>query len=700
MQKLSLDVKKTKALLVGVSDYKSLDPIIPALGNIEDLIELLTDAQLLGLPRENITRILNKTNDEIEDKILEFLDNEDNANFETLLFYYVGHGIRESAVNKELYLTGINSKKKTLKISAIAYNSIKTHIENSNWQQRIVILDACHSGLAAMGEEEKHFTEAEMDIQGTYVLTSAGDEKSFFDSHERHTFFSGELIKLLRNGLPKHQPCLSLDDIFLHLEKSLKQSTPKKKSNLNAREFFFFRNLQYDKAAMLTREATQLFEAGQYDEAIAYYEKALVELIRQKNHDIERIDKIKSEIETAELHQEVKSKLRLSIEKEFAAKTSALQERIEQLEAAKSQLDFKLKNTVPAASYEALKTQKAEIEKALAGKMSDLQERIRQLEALSSQLEAKLKTTVPAADYEALKNQKTEIEKALAKEKKDLQKALTRIAELEQELKEILSPPRPAELKDLIFIKGGLFQMGSSENDAEKPIHQVTLTDFYMGKYPVTVEAFEQFIKATNYQTDADKDGGSYIWDGKEWKKKSGVNWKCEVDGSPRPRNDYNHPVIHVSWNDAVAYCAWLSEQTGKNYRLPSEAQWEYAAGGGSNNRTKWAGTNSESELEKYAWFNKNSKNKTHPVGELAPNQLGLYDMSGNVWEWCQDEWHSNYEGAPDDGSAWETVSGSGRVGRGGSWYSNARSCRVAYRRSGTPGYRGDFLGFRVVFVP
>ncbi|MFM9946975.1 MAG: formylglycine-generating enzyme family protein [Saprospiraceae bacterium] len=253
---------------------------------------------------------------------------------------------------------------------------------------------------------------------------------------------------------------------------------------------------------------------------------------------------------------------------------------------------------------------------------------------------------------------------------------------------------------DMIFVEGGHFQMGGDGHDYEKPIHEVTLSDFYIGKCPVTVGEFETFIQATSYQTDADKKGTSLVFESGSWNDKSGVNWKCGVDGSPRPRNDYNHPVIHVSWNDAVAYCAWLSEQTGKNYRLPSEAQWEYAAGGGSNNRTKWAGTNSESELEKYAWFNKNSKNKTHPVGELAPNQLGLYDMSGNVWEWCQDEWHSNYEGVPTDGSAWETGSGSDRVLRGGSWGSSAGRCRVAYRGNDAPGYRHDNLGFRVVFVP
>lgn len=683
MQKLSLDVRKTKALLVGVSDYKSLDPIKPALGNIEDLIQLLTDEQLFGLPFGNITAILDKTNDEIEEKIIEFLENEENANFETLLFYYVGHGIRESAVNKELYLTGINSRKKTLKTSAIAYNSIKNHIENSNWQQRIVILDACHSGLATMGDEDKHFTEAEIDIQGTYVLASAaGDEKSFFDPTERHTFFSGELIKLLRNGLPKHQPFLSLDDIFLHLEKNLKQSTPKKNSNLNVHNFFFFRNLQYDKAAMLTREAMQLFEGGKYDESIKQYERVLVELIRPKNRDLERIDKINTDIEIAELYLEIKNKITPDIEKVFAAKTKELQERIEQLEAAKNELENQLKTTVSAAGYETLKNQKTEIEKGLAKEKQDLQKALAQVAALEQ-------------ENKQLRGELKGVQNNLANETEGFVKAM-------QNFNNAVEPKTYIEKTgnanaDMIFIKGGHFQMGSDDNEAEKPIHKVMITDFYMGKYPVTVGEFKQFIEAISHQTDADKDGGSNLWDGKKWEKRSGVNWRCGVDGRLLPHSDFNHPVIHVSWNDGIAYCDWLSQQTGKTFGLPTEAQWEYAAGGGSTNRTKWAGTNKENELGKYAWFDKNSRNKTHPVGELTPNQLGLYDMSGNVWEWCND-WYDTYSPATDINPKGPSK-GSGRVLRGGSWDGRAGGCRVAYRDSDSPGYRNYYIGFRVVLV-
>jgi len=254
---------------------------------------------------------------------------------------------------------------------------------------------------------------------------------------------------------------------------------------------------------------------------------------------------------------------------------------------------------------------------------------------------------------------------------------------------------------DIIFIKGGTFKMGSDDSDSfdrEKPIHEVTVSDFYIGKYQVTVNDFKQFIDATSYKTDADKGDGSYIWNGKDWKKTAGVNWLCDVGGNKRRETDYNHPVIHVSWNDAVAYCLWLSEKTKQNYRLPTEAEWEYAARGGNVGTRHgvslhYAGSDNVDEV---AWYSSNSDGKTHPVGQKKPNQLGIYDMSGNVWEWCQDDWHGNYEGAPTDGTAWGDGTGSARVLRGGSWDGNARFVRVAHRINDTPDNRDDVIGFRL----
>ncbi|MDX2247207.1 MAG: SUMF1/EgtB/PvdO family nonheme iron enzyme [Bacteroidia bacterium] len=263
-----------------------------------------------------------------------------------------------------------------------------------------------------------------------------------------------------------------------------------------------------------------------------------------------------------------------------------------------------------------------------------------------------------------------------------------------------VSPKVNFPLPEMILIKGGTFEMGSDNGkDREKPIHKVTVSDFWLGKTAVTVSTFSAFITATGYKTDAEKEDGSYIWTGSDWKKKAGVNWRCDALGKIRAENEWNHPVIHVSWNDAKAYCDWLSKETGQQWRLPTEAEWEYAAGGGSEQRTIYAGTNNESELGEYAWYTKTTNDKgTRPVGQKKTNRLGLYDMSGNVWEWCND-WYEDYSSS-DISDPQGSEKGTSRVLRGGSWYDGAEYCRVSNRNGSTPDLRVSSLGFRPARTP
>ncbi len=250
---------------------------------------------------------------------------------------------------------------------------------------------------------------------------------------------------------------------------------------------------------------------------------------------------------------------------------------------------------------------------------------------------------------------------------------------------------------NMVLVPGGTFQMGSTEYNNEQPVHSVTLRDFYLGKYEVTVAEFKAFIDATGYKTDADKEGKSYVYTD-TWKEQNGVNWKHDTRGNLRPQNEYKHPVVHVSWNDATEYCKWLSRQTGQTYRLPTEAEWEYAAGGGNAKRSKWAGTANENDLKQYANYDgkQDGHDRTAPVGSLLPNALGLYDMSGNVWEWCADWYGSDYYKNSPSNNPTGPTSGSYRVLRGGSWYSYPQFCRVAYRYSDAPGDRFYSAGFRL----
>jgi len=157
-----------------------------------------------------------------------------------------------------------------------------------------------------------------------------------------------------------------------------------------------------------------------------------------------------------------------------------------------------------------------------------------------------------------------------------------------------------------------------------------------------------------------------------------------------------DNPVDTVSWNDAQDFIRRLSQMSGKSYRLPTEAEWEYAARSGGK-REKWAGTNNEFELRDYAWFSGNSGNETHPVGQKKPNGLGLFDMTGNVWEWCGD-WHDKdyYQSSPRNNPSGPS-SGNRRVLRGGSWYNSAWNVRTAGRYGLDLEQRNDIFGFRLV---
>ena len=242
---------------------------------------------------------------------------------------------------------------------------------------------------------------------------------------------------------------------------------------------------------------------------------------------------------------------------------------------------------------------------------------------------------------------------------------------------------------EMIFVQGGTFQMGSKDGDSvEKPVHSVTVSDFYIGKYEVKVSEFKQFIYATGYRTDAEKVGYSYVYDGSR-KKKNGVTWKCDMKGNIRPTSENNHPVIHVSWNDANIYCRWAGG------RLPTEAEWEYAARGGNKSKGyKYSGSNN---IKDVAWYEGNSSRKTHLVGTKQANEIGIYDMSGNVWEWCNDWFDKNYYSKGYSRNPRGAYSGSYRVLRGGNWRSYIGGCRVADRGKGAPDSSLNSPGFRLV---
>ena len=233
-----------------------------------------------------------------------------------------------------------------------------------------------------------------------------------------------------------------------------------------------------------------------------------------------------------------------------------------------------------------------------------------------------------------------------------------------------------------------------------------------MGKTEITRAQFGRFVAASGHVTDAERDAGGFqgcfAWQDGKWDWRAGVNWR-----NPGHAQGEDHPAVCLSWNDAQAYVRWLSAQTGQDYRLPSEAQWEYAARAGSTGSRPW-GENPD-EACRHAnvtdqtrgpggqgWTNRHECNDgyyfTAPVGRYQPNAFGLHDMIGNVWEWTQDCYADSYAGAPVDGAAQADRGCQRRVLRGGSWDNGGSGLARSARRGGIDAAgRNVGLGFRVV---
>ena len=214
----------------------------------------------------------------------------------------------------------------------------------------------------------------------------------------------------------------------------------------------------------------------------------------------------------------------------------------------------------------------------------------------------------------------------------------------------------------MIKVDGGTFTMGATSEmtnpwDDEKPTHQVTLSSYYIGETEVTQAL-----------------------------------WKAVMGNNPSWSKGDNLPVEQVSWEDCQTFIGKLNGLTGKRFRLPTEAEWEYAARGGNrSNHTQYSGG---SNIDDVAWYDGNSGSKTHSVKTKKPNELGLYDMSGNVWEWCQD-WYGSYSSNAQTNPTGPD-SGSDRVFRGGTWSIFGWFCRSSFRGKSSPGYRYDTIGFRL----
>jgi formylglycine-generating enzyme required for sulfatase activity len=271
--------------------------------------------------------------------------------------------------------------------------------------------------------------------------------------------------------------------------------------------------------------------------------------------------------------------------------------------------------------------------------------------------------TISRQQQKAEANQKAITKKRLAKKKNEKQAREAETKMLDSERKSVWHGI------EMVFVNGGSFEMGNTFGDGddnEKPIHAVTLNSYYIGTTQVTFSQYDQYCESTGANKPSDSGWGRG-----------------------------NRPVINVNYKDAVQFCNWLSEETEKGFCLPTEAEWEYAARAGGKIE-RYSGTSKEAILGNYAWYNDISSGRTCLVGMKRPNGLGIYDMSGNVWEWCQDWFDEEYYNSSPQNNPQGPSNGSRRVLRGGSWLNDAKRSRCSHRFGSDPGSRFRRIGFRI----
>jgi formylglycine-generating enzyme required for sulfatase activity len=224
------------------------------------------------------------------------------------------------------------------------------------------------------------------------------------------------------------------------------------------------------------------------------------------------------------------------------------------------------------------------------------------------------------------------------------------------------------------------------------PAHEVVIDAFYISEYETTVGQFKRFVDSTNYITDAEKKGFSIVFISGKWQRKEGINWRYN-DLAETASDDM--PVSHVSWNDANEYCKWMSLSTESDYRLPTEAEWEYAARGG--NKSKNTKISSEASIDTIGWFMNNSNGSANIGGLKKPNELGVYDMLGNMGEWVNDWYKEDYYKDSVSKNPLGPSNGIQKIYRGGNWSQQKENIRFSERFATRPNFCGMGIGFRIV---
>ncbi len=667
-------------LLIGVSEYEpGLNPLPAAVKDIEALRRVLQDPEMGGF--DEVKTLANPEPHAMQLAIETLFDSR--AKDDLVLLFFSGHGIKDDA--GRLYfasrITRKNAKENLIRSTAVPASFVHDIMNNSRAKRQAIILDCCFSGAFDLGLQAKDDGSVDLRTQlgaeGRVVLTSSSSTQYSFEQQGSDlSIYTRYLVEGIETGAGDINSDGFVSILELHeyavskVQEEAPAMTPKiiviKDKGFEivlAKARVADPKLKYRKAASRYANAGTIRPAG----------RAVLNTLRQQ--------------------------LGLTAEEAAAIEAEVLrpyQERLANLQKYRETLIAEAEDEYPLSEFarEDLNT----LQQMLLLRDGDVLPIQQEIEArFTQQAEAKRQAQEQAKTSQVSSPQNNVGTK--------LQRFEFDVITVDKTGKENSRTKKSAEvfaedlgngvLLEIVKIRSGIFQMGSPKdwvNDYEKPQHSVTVPAFLMGKYPVTQAQWRSVAALPQIEITLDADPAYFKGD--------------------------KRPVEQVSWDEAVEFCQRLSVATGHQYRLPSEAEWEYACRVGTTTEfyfgetittdlANYRGTDWEYQGKTYSGSYRAGpkgiyREQTTDVGSFPPNAYGLYDIHGNVWEWCLDHWHDNYGGffrqAPTDGSAWVAGGNSDRrLIRGGSWNNSPASCRAASRYYDYPAGRGIYIGFRVV---
>ncbi len=675
------------ALLIGVSDYQisgsnqGFTDLPSARLDVEGMKRILKAPELGAF--DDVKDLMNPRYYEMSENVETFLS--DRQKDDLVLLYFSGHGAKDK--NRKLYFaakgTRKNARDDLTASTAVSAQTVRDWLDGCRATKKIMILDCCFSGAIdpnAKGDDTLEALEASLSaVKGSIILTSSSSTEISYGDPTQMSFYTRYFVQGIESGEADRNSngYLSIHELHHYVKDKLQGEQAK----MNPKIFFLQEEGFY---------AAPLIRVPIADPKQVYRKKieAYIDLEVRKKGEFDFYTKAALKSSLAQINQLSRSPLSPAAAE--AIENEILQPIKQRLENQKSYRDaFRghlekqdldqhsvglqrwAKDTLNLTDADVAEIEQAE------------QQRLTAKKARESSVVVPLPVTptppppsTPAAPLplptETFEFEVATITKGGLFKKPEINRTRKRAKGYTDDLGNNI-------VLDMVAIPGGSFRMGSTEGSAEQPVHQVTIAPFFLGRYPITQS---------------------------QWRVVAGFP-KVKIDLEPDPAKfkGGDRPVEQVSWWEAVEFCQRLSHKTNRTYRLPSEAEWEYACRAGTTTPFHF-GEIITADLANYdgrETYNSSPKGQyrqeTTAVGSFGvANACGLDDMHGNVWEWCADHWHGNYAGAPIDGSAWLTEEkAAGRLMRGGSWNLDPVLCRSAYRYFITPDRQFNGFGLRVV---